>query len=110
MPNNHKKSLPFDGLYWVVEDAHYLNDYKVKLWFRDGSVKIVDFEKYIFSRKEGSIFEPLKDKAFFATVQYSEEMSNIHWGEIDIAPEWLYENGIDMEDSEETNPSTGTHS
>jgi Protein of unknown function (DUF2442) len=75
MTNNHEKLLPYDGLYWVVEDALFLKEYQVKLWFRDGSIKIVDFEKYLFSRKEGSVFEPLKDKALFASVQYSEEIS-----------------------------------
>jgi Protein of unknown function (DUF2442) len=110
MTNNREKSLPYDGLYWVVEDAIFLKEYQVKLWFRDGSIKIVDFENYLFSRKEGSVFEPLKDKALFASVQYSEEMSNIHWGDIDIAPEWLYENGIEISDTEEDSSSTtGTH-
>jgi hypothetical protein len=97
MINCQNQSNLFSGLHWIVEDAVYLKNHQVKVWFRDGSVKVVDFEKFIFSRNEGSIFEQLKDVEYFATLQYSEEMSTIHWPNgADIAPEWLYQNGIDV--------------
>jgi hypothetical protein len=97
MINCQNQSNPFNGLHWIVEDAVYLNNYQVKAWFRDGSVKVVDFEKFLLGRKEGSIFEPLKDVKYFSTLQYSEEISTIHWDNgADIAPEWLYQNGIDV--------------
>jgi Protein of unknown function (DUF2442) len=88
--NSHLKSLPFNGLHWVIEDAEYLEGYKVKLWFRDGSVKVVDLEPELY----GEMFEPLKDIALFAQVRYDEEASNIVFpNNADFAPEFLYEIG-----------------
>lgn len=109
MINCQNQSNLFSGLHWIVEDAEYLKNHQVKVWFRDGSVKVVDFEKFLFSRKVGSIFEPLKDIEYFATLQYSEEMSTIFWSNgADIAPEWLYQNGIDVSGTYASN-SHGAH-
>jgi hypothetical protein len=98
MENNHSKSRPYNGLYWVVEDAQYLEDYKIKIWFRDGSVKIVDFTNRLFNQPTGEVFEPLKEIDTFKQVKFSEEASTIVFPNgVDIAPEWLYENGIDIQ-------------
>ena len=110
MTNCQNQSSPFNGVHWIVEDAVYLQDYQVKVWFRDGSVKVIDFKKFLSNRNDGSIFEPLKDREYFSTLQYSEEMSTIHWDNgADIAPEWLYDNGVDSADAnnqESNSPST----
>ena len=87
--NYHSKSLPYNGLHWIIEDAEYLEGYKIKLWFRDGSVKVIDLEKELY----GDAFEPLKDISVFSQVQYDPESSNIVFpNNIDFAPEFLYEN------------------
>jgi hypothetical protein len=108
MTNNQEKSLPYNGLYWVVEDAQYLYDFKVKVWFRDGSIKIVDFNDRLFSQPVGPLFEPLKDITLFNQVRFDEEASTIVFPNgADIAPEWLYEHGIEALSIEAS--TTGTH-
>ena len=85
-----------EDLYWVVEDAAWYEGFKVKIWFRDGSIKIVDFEDHL-KTKTGPVFEPLKDVEYFSKARYDEELSTIAWPNgADIAPEYLYENGIDI--------------
>lgn len=103
MDSNRKQSDPFNGLYWVVEDAVYVGDYKVKLWFRDGSVKVVDLQEPVFKKRLGDVFVPLQNQQFFAQVRYDEELSTITWSNgADFAPEFLYEAGIDVgQDTEE---------
>ncbi|NEP10251.1 MAG: DUF2442 domain-containing protein [Symploca sp. SIO2C1] len=96
--NNQEKLRPYNGLHWIVEDAEYLEEYKVKVWFRDGSVKIVDLE----SQLTGEMFEPLKDVELFAQLRYDQDASTIVWTNgADIAPEFLYEAGIDAMKYEE---------
>ncbi|PXA93979.1 DUF2442 domain-containing protein [Nostoc sp. 3335mG] len=98
MVTSHRKSAPFDGLHWVVEDVVWAGEYKLKLWFRDGSVKIADLREAIFKTREGSVFEPLKDIDFFASVRL--EGSSVAWdNDIDFAPEFLYEIGKDIEEN-----------
>jgi Protein of unknown function (DUF2442) len=107
MNKHSKESLPFNGLYYIVEDAQYLEDYKIKLWFRDGSIKIVDFRGRLFNQKLGEMLEPLKDISVFNRVKYDEEASTIVFPNgVDIAPEWLYENGVEV--TEINNPPTVT--
>lgn len=45
-----------------IIEAEYVRDYKIKIKFDDGSVKIVDLEPYT---DRGGIFSGLKDKDFF---------------------------------------------
>ena len=91
--NNQKRALPFDGLYWIIEDAEYLEEYKIKIWFRDGSIKIIDLE----SELSGGILEPLKDLKLFSMIRFDQDASTVVWSNgADIAPEFLYENGIDV--------------
>jgi Protein of unknown function (DUF2442) len=91
--NDQRKSLPFDGLYWIVEDAIYFEQYKVKIWFRDGSVKVVDLENEL----SGEMFESLKNVEEFSKLRYDPEASTIVWPNgTDIAPEFLYEIGEDV--------------
>ena len=91
--NSQNESIPFNGLYWIVEDALYLEGYKVKVWFRDGSVKIVDLEETL----SGGLLEPLKDQALFAKLRFDEEASTIVWPNgADLAPEFLYQKGQDV--------------
>ena len=73
-----------------VRSVRYLGDYRVELGFDDGILKIVDLASYL----DGEVFEPLKDKAYFATVTVNPDIETIVWGNgADFSPEFLYEIG-----------------
>ena len=73
---------------WVVNAVEARENYTLRLWFEDGSVK--DFDcKEIFTDKP---FEPLQDESFFSRAHLFAD--TVAWSEeIDIAPEYLYEHG-----------------
>ena len=62
--------------------------YHVRVDFEDGSAGNVDLRKCV---KEGTVFERLSDRAYVATMRV--ECGTLVWGngEVDIAPEALYE-------------------
>lgn len=92
------ESIPYNGLYWIVEDAIYLEQYRVKVWFRDGSVKVVDLENEL----SGGLLEELKDLELFSQVTFDQEASTVIWPNgADIAPEFLYQHGVDISSHEE---------
>lgn len=100
MRNNHTKYPHFESsdIPWIVEDAAWYGEHTVKVWFRDGSVKIVDFEKMLSEKLSGGVFEPLKDVSYFSQLRYDETLETIVWpNNADIAPEYLYDHGIDVE-------------
>jgi len=68
-----------------------LDDFKLDLTFSDGKRKVYDMKPQIW----GAAFEPMKGNMdFFRKVFLW--MGTVAWPEnIDIAPEELYENGID---------------
>jgi hypothetical protein len=73
----------------VVIDAEYLSDYKIKITFDNGKIKIADCLKWV----GGGIFEPLKDKEYFK--KFFVDGWSISWPNgADIAPETLYEESI----------------
>jgi hypothetical protein len=75
-------------LYDVVK-ADYLEDYKLKVMFENGHCGIVDFSTY---PQKGGVFAKFSDLSFFKKFSVSESLGTIVWnGEIDIAPETLYE-------------------
>lgn len=76
---------------WMeVLDATYLNGYRILVKFNDGIKKVVDLANVI---KQYPVFKPLKDLTLFKqfTVTDTLEWDN---GKIDIAPEYLYDNGV----------------
>lgn len=80
---------------YLVKAVEYVSDYKVKVSFADQSVKIVDLESILW----GPVFEPLHDIEFFRTVRVDPELQTIVWDNgADVAPEFLYENGVDVSD------------
>lgn len=98
MENNQRRLDHSSDLYWDIVDAVYLGDYKVKLWFYDGTIKIVDLEARLFCDNPGTVFLPLRDKEVFATVRLDEELGTIVWANgADLAPEFLYELGLNIE-------------
>lgn len=73
---------------WCVNAVEVHDDYILRIWFEDGSVK--DFNcREIFTDKP---FEPLQDRCFFSQAHVFAD--TVAWNdEIDIAPEYLYEHG-----------------
>jgi hypothetical protein len=70
-----------------VNEAKYLNDYKVEVVFNDGKRGIADLSD-IF---RGPVFTPLKDKKLFAQLHIDEDLSTIAWPNgADLAPEYVY--------------------
>ncbi len=72
-------------MFTEVTKAEYVDNYKVRLWFNDQVVKVVDLLPFL----KGKVFEPLKNKDYFKsfTVKYN----TIEWDNgADFAPEYLY--------------------
>lgn len=78
---------------WDIEDALYLEDYKIKLTFKDGKVGIIDLQCSL----NGKVFEPLKDVEYFRSFSIHPEIKILTWPNgADIAPEFAYENTIEV--------------
>ena len=76
------------NLIWVT-NAKYLGDYRLQITFNDGTVKIFDGAELV-AQKE--IFRPLQSMTRFRN--FSLDDWTVTWGDIDIAPEYLYEYGV----------------
>ena len=74
-----------------VTKAEYFGDYKVSVLFNNGVKKTVDFYSLLFV-KDYPAFRPLKDIEVFKKFTVSD---TLEWenGEIDIAPETIYDMG-----------------
>ena len=65
-----------------------LEGFRLRLAFEDGTVGEVDLAGELW----GPVFEPLRDRAFFARVSVDQECGTIVWPNgADFAPEWLYD-------------------
>jgi len=68
-----------------IDEAQYLENYKLNLKFNNDKVKQVDLKDELY----GEVFEPLKDKDFFKDFFISH--NTIEWKNgADFAPEFLY--------------------
>jgi len=68
--------------------VQYLTAYRLWLQFADGTQGEVDLEPELW----GEVFEPLRDHAYFQTVQLDKELNTIRWANgADFAPEFLYQ-------------------
>ncbi len=72
-----------------ITQACYLKDYKIKVVFNDGVSRVFDFGPVI---AKYPVFKQLRDLTKFRNYVLTD---TLEWenGEIDIAPEYLYENG-----------------
>jgi hypothetical protein len=69
-----------------IVSASYVRDYVVHLRFADGSEGDVDLREEL----EGEIFEPLKNKQYFAGFSLHPELHTLIWPNgADFAPEFL---------------------
>ena len=73
-----------------INEAGYLGDYRLRLWFNDGQVKDVDLKDELY----GEVFEPLKNQDLFKQVKVNPHTKTVEWPNgADFAPEYLYEMG-----------------
>lgn len=77
---------------WIVTDVAANSDYTLLITFTGGYKRIFDVRPLL----EKKIFEPLKNLAFFLNAKA--ECGTVVWSdEVDIAPEYLYENSTPVE-------------
>lgn len=69
-----------------VVDAEYRGDFRIRLVFNDGVEGTIDFSEWL----TGPVFEPLKDRAYFA--RFFVDGGTITWPNgADITPETLHQ-------------------
>lgn len=76
-----------DGIIRPLEitKAEYLEGYRLLVWFNDGAIKVIDLLGYLHKPH----LAPLKDNGRIRRFQL--DLGTIIWdGEIDLAPEFLY--------------------
>ena len=75
-------------MFFDVTHAQYDSEYKIDLEFEDGSRGTVDLSDYI---KPDTVFEVFSNREYFK--DFHIEYGTLVWGEgeVDIAPEALYE-------------------
>lgn len=75
-------------MFLEISKAEYLGDYRIRLWFNNGEIRIVDLANSL----RGEAFRPLHDLDYFK--QFSIRFNTIEWENgADFAPEYLYEIG-----------------
>ena len=74
----------------TVVSVRALDDYTLWLRFSTGEAKTFDFAPLLST----SGFQSLKDKNLFRSVYVEYGIPVWNNGEIDIAPEYLYQNGV----------------
>lgn len=73
-----------------VEEASYVDGYRLRLRFDNREVRIVDLSPHL----DGPIFEPLKDLRFFRLVEVNHDIDTVVWPNgADFSPDFLYEIG-----------------
>ncbi len=74
-------------MYFDIIKAEYIEEYKIKLTFEDGSDGIVDLSTY---KDKNNVFKSFLDQVYFT--DFKVEYGTLVWGngELDIAPETLY--------------------
>ncbi|MBP7583467.1 MAG: DUF2442 domain-containing protein [Spirochaetes bacterium] len=75
-------------MYFNIMKAEHVSDFKIRLFFSNGKSGIVDLESYI---ADGEIFSGIRAPEEFN--KYFVDFGTLAWknGDIDIAPETLYE-------------------
>ena len=75
-------------MFLEVTHAEYLDGYRLRLYFNNGEVLVVD----LHSSLKGEVFAPLKDIEYFK--HFSIKFNTVEWENgADFAPEYLYELG-----------------
>ncbi len=81
-------------MFFDIIHAQYNSEYKIELEFEDKSKGTVDLSDYI---KPDTVFAAFSDKEYFKAFHI--EYGTLVWGEgeVDIAPETLYERATGKE-------------
>ena len=67
--------------------AEYVRDYTIHVRFKDGTEGDLDLEAELYR----TVFEPLKDPAFFRQFSIHPELRTLTWPNgADFAPEFIY--------------------
>ncbi|MBQ7773300.1 MAG: DUF2442 domain-containing protein [Bacteroidales bacterium] len=82
------------NLVWIV-DAKIVDGYVMCLTFNDGCRRLYDFR--LLLNGDNPLYLPLKDMAVFRKVTLDGWTVTWQDGSIDVAPEFLYEQGIILE-------------
>ena len=86
----------------IVEKVEYIEGYKLKLFFNDKKVKIIDFKDRLKEAK--NMFLPLKDIQYFKKVKA--DGTTIVWPNgLDLCPDVLYETGKDFQEEKKQTKS-----
>jgi hypothetical protein len=76
-------------MYFAVTEVTPLENYQLRLKFKNGEEKIFDMTPYL----ETGIFKELKDESVFKTAKVS--FDTVEWdNEADIDPETLYSDSV----------------
>lgn len=76
---------------YSVRAVEHLGGHRLRLTFADGLVGDVDLAER-FAGRVGSMFEPLRDVAYFARVVVDDELGTIVWPNgADMAPDVLHQ-------------------
>lgn len=86
-----------NNIIWVVA-AEALDNYMLRLTFNNGSVKTFDCKPLI---QQFPVFGPLQDKQKFHNIALDGWTATWENGSIDIAPEYLYEKGVTVYETQE---------
>ena len=78
-------------LIWINK-AEYAGDYRLYLLFSNGEKKVFDASAFIDTYPA---FKVLKDKSLFRDFKLDGWTVSWQDGTLDIAPEYLYEKGVD---------------
>ena len=63
--------------YSNIADAVYLEEYKIKIFFQDGTIKIVDFKDFLFDRHTHPIYKRYRKESVFK--KFEIKNSNLNW-------------------------------
>ncbi len=72
-----------------VVEVKTLPEYNLWIKFNNGEIRLFDFSSLL----DKPVFVPLNDKALFNAVSLDHGIPVWQNGDIDISPEYLYENG-----------------
>jgi hypothetical protein len=79
-------------MYFAVTEVTPLENYNLRLKFKNGEEKIFDMKPYL----DKGIFEELKDESVFKTAKVS--FDTVEWAnEADIDPETLYKDSVALQ-------------
>jgi len=78
-----------------IKKVEYLEEYKLKLYFTNGVVKVVNFEEWVRNGK--GYLAPLKKVEYFKKVRVDDSQYTICWPNgADFCPDVLYEMGEEI--------------